>query len=153
MLQYGLNCHIEASPFGGMRTILRVPAHLLTVMEEDRSLSALAPKPVQAQAASAHPAPTEQETAPVPQPAGGEAAALPSRRRRAPRPAPARPAHADAAPDREQVPRTPEQAGASWAALQQGTLNGRSVAGRPFAPAPDDHDHPDDRDEQGDDQT
>ncbi|MGW2086551.1 ATP-binding protein [Streptomyces sp. NPDC001880] len=150
VLRYGFKCHIEASPFGGMRTILRVPAHLLTVMEEDHSLSALAPKPVQAQAASA---PTEQETFPVPQPAGGEAAALPSRRRRTPRPAPARPAPADAAPDREQVPRTPEQAGASWAALQQGTLNGRSVAGRPTAPAPDDHDHPDDRDEQGDDQT
>ncbi|MFF1345892.1 ATP-binding protein, partial [Streptomyces sp. NPDC058322] len=152
VLQYGFNCHIEDSPFGGMRTILRVPAHLLTVLEDDRSLSALAPKPVRTQASPAVPAPTEQETAPVPQPAGGEAPALPSRRRRAPRPAPARPASV-AAPDREQVPRTPEQAGASWAALQQGTLNGRSVAGPPSAPAPDDHDHPDDRDDQGDDQT
>lgn len=152
MLQYGFNCHIEDSPFGGMRTILRVPAHLLTVLEDDRSLSALAPKPVRTQASPAVPAPTEQETAPVPQPAGGEAPALPSRRRRAPRPAPARAASV-AAPDREQVPRTPEQAGASWAALQQGTLNGRSVAGPPSAPAPDDHDHPDDRDDQGDDQT
>ncbi|WP_405717147.1 ATP-binding protein [Streptomyces sp. NBC_00046] len=153
VLQYGFDCHIEASPFGGMRTILRVPAHLLTVMEDDHSLSALAPKPVRTHASPAVPDPTEQETAAVPQPAGGRAPALPSRRRRTPRPAPARPASTDAAPDREQVPRTPEQAGASWAALQQGTLNGRSVAGQSSAPAPDDHDYPGDRDEQGDDQT
>ncbi|MCX0246703.1 ATP-binding protein [Streptomyces drozdowiczii] len=46
VVQYGFECHIEASPFGGMRTILRVPAHLLTVLDEDRNLSALAPAPV-----------------------------------------------------------------------------------------------------------
>ncbi|WP_073785023.1 ATP-binding protein [Streptomyces sp. CB01580] len=44
--QYGFGCHIEASPFGGMRTMLRVPAHLLTVLEDDHSLSALAPAPI-----------------------------------------------------------------------------------------------------------
>lgn len=152
--QYGFDCHIEASPFGGMRTILRVPAHLLTVLDEEHTLSALAPKPVGKPAAAAPPAPTEQETAPVPHPVGGQQpAALPSRRRRTPRPAPARAPSAAEAADRARPSRTPEQAGASWAALQQGTLNGRSVAGRPAAPAPEDHDHPDDRDEQGDDQT
>ncbi|WP_406384551.1 ATP-binding protein [Streptomyces sp. NBC_01618] len=168
VVQYGFDCHIEASPFGGMRTILRVPAHLLTVLEEDRSLSALAPKPVQAHASSPISAPAAPEPATAPQPAGGHFAELPSRRRRSPRPAPARSASAArdreaATRDREKVSRTPEQAEASWAALQQGTLNGRNVAGRPTAPAPDDHedDHEhrsdrsdrNDRNNRGDDET
>ncbi|MFE7620264.1 ATP-binding protein [Streptomyces sp. NPDC057496] len=167
--QYGFDCHIEASPFGGMRTMLRVPAHLLTVLENDHTLSILAPEPVRAQepavpaapapapAAPAVPAvsttpvvpvPAEQEPVPVSQPAAGPATGLPSRRRRTPRPAPARPEPA-AGQDREQALRTPEQAGASWAALQQGTLNGRSLADRSSAPAPD-HDHQDDHDRQND---
>ncbi|NEC10108.1 ATP-binding protein, partial [Streptomyces sp. SID7909] len=57
----------------------------------------------------------------------------------------ARPAEPDAA----QPARTPEAAGASWAALQQGTLNGRSVTGRPAAP---DTGAPDHQDDQGDDE-
>ncbi|MFF3389790.1 ATP-binding protein [Streptomyces sp. NPDC002669] len=156
--QYGFDCHIEASPFGGMRTMLRVPAHLLTVLEDDRTLSVLAPEPVRAQppaaapavpaAAPAVPVPAEQEPVPVSQPAAGPATGLPSRRRRTPRPAPARPVPT-AEQGREQAPRTPEQAGASWAALQQGTLNGRSLADRSSAPAPD-HDHQDDHDRQND---
>ncbi|MEU9620665.1 ATP-binding protein [Streptomyces sp. NPDC048155] len=159
VVQYGFSCHIEASPFGGMRTILRVPAHLLTVLEDDRTLSALAPKPVQAQATSSASAPAGPEPAPAPRPAGGHPAELPSRRRRAPRPTPARPAPAAVTPDREKVSRTPEEAGASWAALQQGTLNGRSTAGRPTAPAPDDPATQDDqsdrndRNDRGDDET
>ncbi|NEC64977.1 ATP-binding protein, partial [Streptomyces sp. SID9727] len=73
-----------------------------------------------------------------------------SRRRRTPRRTPAA-ATADraAGPSADRMPRTPEAAGASWAALQQGTLNGRSVAGRPPAP---DTDAPDHQDEQGDDE-
>ncbi|MGW2179652.1 ATP-binding protein [Streptomyces sp. NPDC001732] len=156
--QYGFDCHIEASPFGGMRTMLRVPAHLLTVLEDDHTLSILAPEPVRTQAPAAPaavpaatpavPVPAEQEPVPVSQPAAGPVPGLPSRRRRTPRPAPARPAPA-ADQDRDQAPRTPEQAGASWAALQQGTLNGRSSADRSSAPAPD-HDHQDDHDRQND---
>lgn len=57
--RYGFSCHIESSPYGGMRTMLRIPAHLLTVMEEGRALSALAPKPVHA-----HPRPTRAPEAP-----------------------------------------------------------------------------------------
>lgn len=170
--QYGFHCHIEASPFGGMRTILRVPAHLLTVLKEDRTLSALAPTPVSGHAAPAEesapaasaapaapaapavpavpavPAQEPPRTAPAEAPAG-----LPSRRRRAPRAAaPAAQAPA-AVPAAGQVPRTPEQAESSWAALQQGTLNGRSVAGRAPAPDSDGHDHLGDQDDQGDDET
>ncbi|MFF8710587.1 ATP-binding protein [Streptomyces sp. NPDC015184] len=159
--QYGFDCHIEASPFGGMRTMLRVPAHLLTVLENDHTLSILAPEPMRAQApavpeapaaAPAVPVPAEQEPVPVSQPAAGPVTGLPSRRRRTPRPAPARPAPV-AEQDREQAPRTPEQAGASWAALQQGTLNGRSLADRSSAPAPDHdrQDHHDRQNDQGDD--
>ncbi|MBM7440608.1 ATP-binding protein [Streptomyces sp. HB132] len=44
--RYGFSCHIESSPYGGMRTMLRIPAHLLTVIHDDRTLSVLAPKPV-----------------------------------------------------------------------------------------------------------
>ncbi|MFF3263227.1 ATP-binding protein [Streptomyces sp. NPDC002932] len=153
--QYGFHCHIEASPFGGMRTILRVPAHLLTVLKEDRTLSALAPAPVSAQAAPAAPAEEAVPAAPAQEPPRAnpvaEPAGLPSRRRRAPRPAPA-PAPATV-PPAGQVPRTPEQAESSWAALQQGTLNGRSVAGRVPAPESDGHDHLGDQDDQGDDET
>lgn len=148
VVQYGFNCHIEASPFGGMRTILRVPAHLLTVMEEDRSLSALAPQPVRAQ-----PVPVPAPAAP-PEPAPEKPSALPSRHRRTPRTTPSWTASTAPAPaETEQMPRTPEQAGASWAALQQGTLNGRSVTGRPSAPEPDGHEPLGDQDDQGDDET
>ncbi|GGY94982.1 ATP-binding protein [Streptomyces nitrosporeus] len=44
--RYGFSCHIEPSPYGGMRAMLRVPAHLLTVMNDDSTLSVLAPAPV-----------------------------------------------------------------------------------------------------------
>ncbi|MET7856087.1 ATP-binding protein [Streptomyces sp. NPDC005318] len=145
VVQYGLSCHIEASPFGGMRTILRVPAHLLTVLEDDDpSLSALAPKPVQAHTAA--PVSAEPEPAVREEPSG-----LPSRRRRAPRAtavpsAPTTPA-APVGPPRL---RTPEQAEASWSALQQGTLSGRSAAAPPAADS--EHDQ-DDLNDQGDDAT
>ncbi|WP_335939211.1 ATP-binding protein [Streptomyces sp. PTD5-9] len=159
--QYGFACHIEASPFGGMRTMLRVPAHLLTVLEDDHTLSALAPAPVRkagpaagaapasgpapaSGTAPAEPAAPAAERAPFAAASAGPGTsaaeppiALPTRRRRSPRPAPTR-SPAGAAADREPVSRTPEQAGASWAALQQGTLNGRGSAGpSAAAPAPD----------------
>lgn len=153
VVQYGFHCHIEASPFGGMRTILRVPAHLLTVLKEDRTLSALAPTPV-----PAHPAPAEPDAPAPPAPAppetgAAEPAGLPSRRRRAPRPAAVASTAPATVPAAGQVPRTPEQAESSWAALQQGTLNGRSVAGRVPAPDSDGHDHLGDQDDEGDDET
>ncbi|MFD7948259.1 ATP-binding protein, partial [Streptomyces sp. NPDC059744] len=151
VVQYGLSCHIEPSPFGGMRTILRVPAHLLTVLEDDRSLSALAPKPVHAHTATT--AAAEPETAAEPEPAAEERNGLPSRRRRAPRPAPVRSAPA-ATPAAPPPPRTPEQAEASWGARPQGTLSGRSAPAAPSeAQHHDDKDGQDDRNDQGDDET
>ncbi|MEU9759865.1 ATP-binding protein [Streptomyces sp. NPDC047987] len=55
--QYGFDCRIEASPFGGMRTMLRVPAHLLTVLEDGHSLSALAPAPIGSHGPASGPVP------------------------------------------------------------------------------------------------
>ncbi|MFJ8751576.1 ATP-binding protein [Streptomyces sp. NPDC102441] len=65
--RYGFSCHIESSPYGGMRTMLRIPAHLLTVIDDDRTLSVLAPKPVHARA--------EPAESPEPATAAGPAAA------------------------------------------------------------------------------
>ncbi|MFE4515009.1 ATP-binding protein [Kitasatospora sp. NPDC056783] len=46
--QYGFSCHIEPSPYGGMRTILRIPAALVTVVADERPLSVLTPLPLRA---------------------------------------------------------------------------------------------------------
>ncbi|MFD4689341.1 ATP-binding protein [Streptomyces sp. NPDC058463] len=144
--RYGFSCHIESSPYGGMRTMLRIPAHLLTVIDDDRTLSVLAPKPVQTRAvaagagsgagdtaASADPSPIGEEdgsaTPVIPAASPDERpSALPSRRRRNRRTAApdAATAARGAALD-EPVLRTPEQAGASWTALQQGTVSGRNA--------------------------
>ncbi|WP_069169278.1 ATP-binding protein [Streptomyces griseus] len=157
--RYGFSCHIEASPYGGMRTMLRVPAHLLTVMDDDRTLSVLAPKAVDARGPLAEPEPGARTPAPTAEPAGdgtGEpatgrtagpaagtsATGLPSRRRRTPRRAPA-PGPAPETHEERPPLRTPEQAEASWAALQEGTLSGRN------APAPT----ASSSDDQGDDET
>ncbi|MFJ3705828.1 MULTISPECIES: ATP-binding protein [unclassified Streptomyces] len=68
--RYGFSCHIESSPYGGMRTMLRIPAHLLTVMDDDRTLSVLAPKPVHARGTGA--------AAEIPEPAAPLAPAEPA---------------------------------------------------------------------------
>ncbi|UED85154.1 ATP-binding protein [Streptomyces profundus] len=44
--QYGFTCHVEPSPYGGIRAMLRVPADVLTAIEDDHTLSVLAPEPV-----------------------------------------------------------------------------------------------------------
>ncbi|MFF5899933.1 ATP-binding protein [Streptomyces argenteolus] len=64
--RYGFSCHIESSPYGGMRAMLRIPAHLLTVMDDDRTLSVLAPKPVHARGTGAVAVAPEPVTAPAP---------------------------------------------------------------------------------------
>ncbi|MFD9499382.1 ATP-binding protein [Streptomyces sp. NPDC060035] len=142
--RYGFSCHIESSPYGGMRTMLRIPAHLLTVIDDDRTLSVLAPKPVHARAVAAGAGAGDTAGSTDRSPASDEAGTeddsatpaafpderpseLPSRRRRnrrtsSPDPATAAPDAAD-----EPVLRTPEQAGASWTALQQGTVSGRKA--------------------------
>ncbi|MEU5715823.1 ATP-binding protein [Streptomyces sp. NPDC020403] len=157
--RYGFSCHIEASPYGGMRTMLRIPAHLLTVMDDDRTLSVLAPKAVDARRPLADPESGARIPAPAGEPAGDDAeepaadgtagppagppaTGLPSRRRRTPRRAPS-PGPVTETPEERPPLRTPEQAEASWAALQEGTLSGRN------APAPT----ASSSDDQGDDET
>ncbi|WP_062209304.1 ATP-binding protein [Streptomyces sp. NBRC 109706] len=44
--QYGFTCHVEPSPYGGVRAMLRVPVDVLTEIEDDHTLSILAPEPV-----------------------------------------------------------------------------------------------------------
>ncbi|MFF2077533.1 ATP-binding protein [Kitasatospora sp. NPDC058162] len=46
--QYGFTSHIEPSPYGGMRTILRIPAALVTVVDDEQPLSVLTPLPLRA---------------------------------------------------------------------------------------------------------
>ncbi|MCG6497393.1 ATP-binding protein [Kitasatospora sp. A2-31] len=79
--QYGFACHIEPSPYGGMRTIVRIPAALLTVVDGAQPLSVLTPLPLRA---GSGPAPTVQ--------------ALPARRGRSDEPG------GQEVPDREQAP-------------------------------------------------
>ncbi|MFJ7274053.1 ATP-binding protein [Kitasatospora sp. NPDC098663] len=62
--QYGFSCHIEPSPYGGMRTILRIPAALVTVVDDEQPLSVLTPLPLRAGAGPA-PAPTVQAVPPM----------------------------------------------------------------------------------------
>ncbi|MFD6274602.1 ATP-binding protein [Streptomyces sp. NPDC060209] len=172
--RYGFSCHIESSPYGGMRTMLRIPAHLLTVMDDDRTLSVLAPKPVHARgtgaaaetpfpaAASAPDEPAEPSAlaesaelaAPVPAEPAPDAdsavrpAGLPTRRRRSRRTDSPEASTARAQEVEEPALRTPEQAGAAWAALQEGTLSGRkAIELPPQAPSVSPSD------DQGDDET
>ncbi|MFJ8625233.1 ATP-binding protein [Kitasatospora sp. NPDC093550] len=62
--QYGFSCHIEPSPYGGMRTILRIPAGLVTVMDDGQPLSVLTPLPLRAGSGPA-PAPTVAAVPPM----------------------------------------------------------------------------------------
>ncbi|WP_329179416.1 ATP-binding protein [Streptomyces sp. NBC_01477] len=121
--QYGFSCHVEASPYGGVRAMLRVPAELLTVLDEEHTLSVLVPAP----ADTAAPARPEEEPAADDGPVV-EATPLPSRRRRSPRTA-ARPVAPVPPAADAPAARTPEQAGALWGALQDGTRSGRSAVG------------------------
>ncbi|GHF51376.1 hypothetical protein GCM10018790_31480 [Kitasatospora xanthocidica] len=62
--QYGFSCHIEPSPYGGMRTILRIPAGLVTVVDDGQPLSVLTPLPLRAGTGPA-PAPTVAAVPPM----------------------------------------------------------------------------------------
>ncbi|MFI8455861.1 ATP-binding protein [Kitasatospora sp. NPDC085464] len=62
--QYGFSCHIEPSPYGGMRTILRIPAGLVTVVDDEQPLSVLTPLPLRAGSGPA-PAPTVAAVPPM----------------------------------------------------------------------------------------
>ncbi|MFJ4669495.1 ATP-binding protein [Kitasatospora purpeofusca] len=55
--QYGFSCHVEPSPYGGMRALVRIPAGLLTVVDEEQPLSVLTPLPLRAGSGPAGTAP------------------------------------------------------------------------------------------------
>ncbi|MFI0943755.1 ATP-binding protein [Streptomyces sp. NPDC021020] len=120
--QYGFSVHIESSPYGGIRAMLRVPAELLTVLDDEHTLSVLVPAPAETAAPARRPG-SPQEDTPV-----TEATPLPSRRRRSPKTAAARPVAPVPAAEPVPAARTPEQAGALWGALQDGTRSGRTAA-------------------------
>ncbi|MFC6598576.1 ATP-binding protein [Kitasatospora paranensis] len=145
--QYGFACHIEPSPYGGMRTIVRIPGALLTVVDAEQPLSVLAPQPVRTATAPAPAGPGEGDGAAAPAatasdrttaaalPAASDGDGLPSRRRRRPRPE-QQPATALDESREPPADRTPEQAAARWRALQQGTDSGRDAAAAQSVPAP-----------------
>ncbi|MEU4116809.1 ATP-binding protein [Kitasatospora sp. NPDC028055] len=62
--QYGFTCHIEPSPYGGMRTLLRIPAALVTTVDDEQPLSVLTPLPLRAGGGPA-PAPTVAAVPPM----------------------------------------------------------------------------------------
>ncbi|MFI6038588.1 sensor histidine kinase [Streptomyces sp. NPDC051315] len=146
--QFDLGVDVSsASPYGGVRAVLRVDSHLLTDLDPaDRPPAASAPRTTRgsapAAATAAHAYGTEDPAPDAPRPrTPRDADGLPQRRRRtraaAPpqRPAPARPA------------RRPEEAAAALGALQSGTAAARSAAEavpEGAAPAAHDTDHTDD---------
>lgn len=157
--QFDLNVDLSsASPYGGVRAVLRVDSHLLSHLDPaDRPPAASAPRttrtaapqrPAPQRPAPAHAYGTESAVPEAPQEhhEPRDADGLPQRRRRtratAPAPAAARP-----------PARSPEEAAAALGALQSGTAAARAAAGNtggsahPDAPA-DDTDQTDD-DERG----
>ena len=139
--QYGFTCHIEPSPYGGMRTIVRIPGALLTVVDEEQQLSVLTPLPVREPAAAAAPVRAVEPAPVIPAPglpAEPDEDGLPSRRRRQ-----AVPQQRTESSPQPLAARTPEEASARWQALQDGTGSGRIAAaaldgaeGADAAPAP-----------------
>ncbi|MFI0722992.1 ATP-binding protein [Streptomyces sp. NPDC021224] len=120
--QYGFSVHIESSPYGGIRAMLRVPAELLTVLDDEHTLSVLVPAPAETAAPPRQPETPQEDTQVT------EATPLPSRRRRSPKAAAARPVAPVPPSEPAAAARTPEQAGALWGALQDGTRSGRTAA-------------------------
>uniref|UniRef100_A0AAU3GP74 histidine kinase n=1 Tax=Streptomyces sp. NBC_01401 TaxID=2903854 RepID=A0AAU3GP74_9ACTN len=134
--RYGFSCHIEPSPYGGMRTMLRIPAHLLTVIDDDRTLSVLAPKPVLARpagAAAASPSPARVEPAVPAAPAAPEPASAESATPEPATPEPASAAPEAAPPEPEPEPSTPAPAAAETA-LPAGLPTRRRRARRTASP-------------------
>ncbi|MGW4893834.1 ATP-binding protein, partial [Kitasatospora sp. NPDC004240] len=138
--QYGFACHIEPSPYGGMRIMVRIPAALLTVVAEEQPLSVLSPQPLRATPEPAVPAAIAPLSPPAPlspatpsnvhaMPIGpADGSGLPSRRRRQPVQQQSQPhtTTPESLPGRT-PDRTPEQAAERWQALQQGTGSGRAA--------------------------
>ncbi|MET8170665.1 ATP-binding protein [Streptomyces sp. NPDC005329] len=138
--QFDLGVDVSsASPYGGVRAVLRVDSHLLSRLDPaDRPPAASAPRTTR-KAAADRPVPSHAygaETG-VPEPAPGhheptDADGLPQRRRRtraaAPEESPAhRPAHGPTHGSTHGSTRRPEEAAAALGALQSGTAAARAA--------------------------
>ncbi|MFM9626926.1 ATP-binding protein [Streptomyces galilaeus] len=164
--QFDLGVDVSsASPYGGVRAVLRVDSHLLSRLDPaDRPPAPSAPRTTR-RSGPAAPAPTHaygtqdavpdapRHHTPTDENGNGEGEGdgngndgLPQRRRRRTRPAPAAVPEASAPPASSRPARRPEEAAAALGALQSGTAAARSeaapAAGTPTAAAHDtDHTH------------
>lgn len=136
--QYGFGCHIEPSPYGGVRAMLRVPAHLLTVVDAGHDLSVLVPEPARVTRAAAA-AKVPSWATPEPGDEDADGAGLPTRRRRTVEPALALAPEPAAGTG---PARSPEEAEARWGALQRGTRSGRDARAAARAAGTDDPSSP-----------
>ncbi|MFF8773169.1 ATP-binding protein [Kitasatospora sp. NPDC015120] len=103
--QYGFSCHVEPSPYGGMRALVRIPAGLLTVVDEEQPLSVLTPLPLRAATVPAAP------SASGPGPAGGRRDGAPAIRVVPPVPDAVDPTDATDAPETAGGPDAPGPSG------------------------------------------
>ncbi|MGA5819533.1 ATP-binding protein [Kitasatospora sp. NPDC094028] len=134
--QYGFACHIEPSPYGGMRTILRIPAALVTVVGEEQPLSVLTPLPLRAGAGPA-PAPTVQAVPPMRDADERDHPGLADRHDQAgPHPAPAIRAVPDVPADRDPGGEAPSAAGEDGSGLPSRRRRRPLAAGEQGGPAP-----------------
>ncbi|MFJ9025343.1 ATP-binding protein [Streptomyces sp. NPDC102259] len=135
--QFDLGVDVSsASPYGGVRAVLRVDSHLLSRLDPaDRPPAASAPRTTR-KAAADRPVPSHAygaETG-LPEPAPGhheptDADGLPQRRRRTRAAAPEEsPAHRPAHGPTHGPARRPEEAAAALGALQSGTAAARAAA-------------------------
>ncbi|MEU0114473.1 ATP-binding protein [Streptomyces bobili] len=161
--QFDLGVDVSsASPYGGVRAVLRVDSHLLSRLDPaDRPPAPSAPrttrKSVPAAPAPTHAYGTEDAVPDAPghhtpadgnEDRDGDGDGLPQRRRRRTRPAPAAALPEASAPPASSRPaRRPEEAAAALGALQSGTAAARSgaaaapAAGAPAAAHDTDHTH------------
>ncbi|MCQ9179273.1 ATP-binding protein [Streptomyces sp. IBSBF 2953] len=115
--QYGFSVSVDKpSPYGGVRAVVFVPGHLLTVMDEKANPpSAMAPAPRRA---------VPPDHGEAPNPTGG--AVLPRRRKvrsQSPQPAPSAPAAVAEPAD----VRTPDEVSSIYRSFQTGTASGRAA--------------------------
>ncbi|MGV9558215.1 ATP-binding protein [Streptomyces sp. NPDC003522] len=142
--QFDLSVDVSsASPYGGVRAVLRVGSHLLSRLDPaDRPPAPSAPRTTRRSTPAAPATPAASAPAPAPAHAYGTEDAVPDslghraptdedglpRRRRRTRPASAVPAPGPAVPGPARQARRPEEAAAALGALQTGTAAARAGA-------------------------
>lgn len=116
--QYGFSVSVDKpSPYGGVRAVLFIPGHLLTLLDEEANPpSAMAPAPRRT-------APARHGEAPD---SGGDVV-LPRRRRVRSQPPPSVPSAPAVVAEPVDV-RTPDEVASTYSAFQAGTASGRAAA-------------------------